>query len=287
MLPSDSPKPAMTELDAMQHWLVECLRSRRSLPRDAQALASASEHLTGNDRLLPVEQLEIYRVQFWLRHTSSLVEDFPGVSGILGQGEWERLVESYLASAALDSYTLRDLGSGLAEHIARRSETPHQGLCIDMARLEWAYVESFDAADAAPLAAQKLTAIPEDAWEGARLVTNPALRLLEVNYPVAALRRRLRAALGREDAEPVAIPEPSHQRLAVYRDPQHRLFYRGFGAAPFGVLRQLQAGVPLGPACEAVVQKNAVFEAEIETHVGAWFADWARRGFFVDVELAP
>ena len=49
--------------------------------------------------------------------------------------------------------------------------------------------------DAAPLDPAKLAAIPEDAWLGARIVLHPALRLLQVRYPVADLRRKLKQAL--------------------------------------------------------------------------------------------
>jgi hypothetical protein len=61
-------------------------------------------------RTTPVERLEIYREQFWLRHRSSLVEDFPGVSGILGRRAWAALIEGYLEAHPPHSYTLRDLG---------------------------------------------------------------------------------------------------------------------------------------------------------------------------------
>ena len=71
-----------------QVWMAELLRRRRALPRDAEVAERARLLIRGNDRLSPVEQLEIYREQFWLRHTASLLEDFPGLSGILGQEAW-------------------------------------------------------------------------------------------------------------------------------------------------------------------------------------------------------
>src|SRR5262245_10531800 len=121
------------------------LRHGRDLAKSADARGFAELEIGGNDRLSPVEQLEIYREQFWLRHTSSLVEDFPGLSGILGQASWEQLVEAYLAAVTPESYTLRDLGQRLPEFVARASFLEHRELCTDMARLEWAYVEAFDA----------------------------------------------------------------------------------------------------------------------------------------------
>src|SRR5262245_27755507 len=189
------------------------LRGRRALPRDPEVVEQARRHVRGNDRLSPVEQVEIYREQFWLRHTASLLEDFPGLSGILGQEAWERLVEGYLEESELSSFSLRDLGEGLPSYTERCESLPHRELCTDMARLEWAYVEIFDAPDAAPLDGAKLASIPEDAWPRARIVFASALQLLEVRYAVADLRRKLRDAT----AERVPIPERERQNLVLYR----------------------------------------------------------------------
>ena len=54
----------MSELAELQRWLVQHLQSRRALPQNEAISAEARRLLTGNDRLSPVEQLEIYREQF-------------------------------------------------------------------------------------------------------------------------------------------------------------------------------------------------------------------------------
>ncbi len=272
----------------VQRFIVEQLRQRSKLSKIAEARRGAEAHLTGNDRLLPVEQLDIYRQQFWLRHTSSLVEDFPGLGGILGQRAWEELVEDYLSQVPPQSWTLRDLGSGLPEFVAVRSETPHQRLCVDMAHLEWLYVEAFDAAEAPPLDATKLASIDEAAWPKARIVLHPSLRLLRTEYPVAALRRELRQAAENEmrgQGTSVPIPERKPQNLALYRGAELGLRYCELKPAPMSVLEQLSRGLALEAACEAAATSPGL-AAEIEHKVGAWFADWGKRGWVVDV-VAP
>lgn len=270
-------------LDNLQDFVARHLRSLRALPRDAAATVEAARFLSGNERMSPVEQLEVYRVQFWLRHTAALLEDFPGVSGILGQAEWERLVESYLSELPPDSYTLRELGARFAEHLEARTELSHHALCVDMARLEWAYVEVFDAADSAPLDAEKLASLTDEAWQSARFVCSPALRLLEVRYPVAALRRTLREARRHGGAAPVSIPEANAQCLALYRGRDRELYYKTLERPAHAVLTRLLRGEPLVAACEAAVATDPAFEADIEQHVGEWFHDWGQRGFFTDV----
>jgi len=267
----------MDALSELQREMARALRHGSSLSKDATLSAFAHGNIAGNERLSPVEQLDIYREQFWLRHTSSLVEDFPGLSGILGQEEWEKLAEQYLREVAPDSYTLRDLGARLPQLIERASSLPHQALCLDMARLELAYIEVFDAVDSLPLAPERLAAIPEETFAEARLVIAPSVRLLSVRYPVADLRRRLRA----EGDEPVAIPDPAPQNLVVYRH-ELRLWDMPLGKVAFAFLTALAAGQALGAAAEAAVASPEA-EAELTTNIGAWLQEWTSKGLVSDV----
>ena len=264
-------------LSALQLRMVTALRHGGALSNDAGSSAFAQEHIAGNDRLSPVEQLEIYREQFWLRHTSSLIEDFPGLSGILGQEDWQKLAEKYLTEVTPDSYTLRDLGARLPEVIERASWLPHQALCLDMARLELAYIEVFDAHDTPPLAPERLAAIPEDHFAEARLVIAPSVRLLSVRYPVGNLRRKLRA----NPEQAVPIPDESSQQLVVYRR-ERQLWDMPVTDVAFTFLAGLAAGETLGAAAE-LAARSPEAEVELSTSIGAWLQEWTAKGLVSDV----
>jgi len=283
--PLEFGEPAPSTLRDAQSVIAASLRGLRRIDKTPDASETARQLLTGNERLTPEETLEIYRRQFWLRHTSSLLEDYPGLSGILGQREWETLIESYLTTVPIDSWTLRDLGQDLAEHVAARPQTPHRALCTDMARLEWAYTELFDAAEPSPLDPNELAAIPEDAWPSARITLSPALRLLRVNYPVAQLRKRLRSAAqsASNSTSAIEIPDEKPHNLALYRDPTRVLRYESIGDAPFAILEALAEGERLSAACERAAERHPETKDDIEANVGAWFAHWGSRRWVVDV----
>ena len=272
----------MSDSAALQAQMAAFLRRRRDLGSDDDARRFAETHLTGNDRLSPVEQLEIYREQFYLRHTASLVEDFPGVGGILGQDEWDKLVWDYLATHAPASYDLAELGAELAEFAATRDWLTPRGLVVDMARLEYAHLEVFAAPDAAPLDPAKLAAVPEDAWERARLVTDPGLRLLDLRYPVVELRRALVAAREHGDDAPVALPEPRAGYVAVHRR-KLAVFHDELAPDAFTLLTHLARGESLGAACEEAARDANVSVDELGAKLGAWFSDWAACGYVSDV----
>jgi len=264
-------------LSELQRGMASALRHDGSLTRHPEWSQFAEQHVSGNLRLSPAEQLEIYREQFWLRHTGSLVEDFPGLGGILGQADWQKLAEQYLREVPPDSYTLRDLGSRLPELIARESSIPHQALCLDMARLELAYIEVFDARDTPPLAPERLAGIPEESFAAARLVIAPSVRLLLLRYPVADLRRKLRV----ESDEAVAIPDESPLQLVVYRR-ELGLWDMPLSLVAFQFLAGLAAGKSLGAAAE-IAANSPEAETELAQNIGAWLSEWTTKGLVCDV----
>ncbi|HEY4103194.1 MAG TPA: DNA-binding domain-containing protein [Polyangiaceae bacterium] len=276
-----NPQPK-NELDELQFFFAEQLRKRRALPKDAELSERARSIVRATGRLSAVERLEIYREQFWLRHTASLVEDFPGLSGILGQAAWEDLIEGYLEVHPPRSFTLRDLGLELPEYVEARPDLAQHALCCDMARLERAYLELFDAADATPLNAAALAAIPEAAWENARIELSPTLRLLEVEYPVAELRQRV--FLARDGGIELLLASPEKQRLLLFRR-DLSLFHEAVAAGAFALLRSLTQRVPLVAACERAQAEIPEEAASVAANVGAWFADWTARGFIASIEV--
>lgn len=292
----------MSTAAELQRKMADFLRRRRDLGKDDEARAFALAHLGDNSRLSGVEMLEIYREQFWLRHTASLVEDFPGVGGILGGEDWNRLAVEYLLAYRPETFTLRDLGAKLPDFLATLGWLSHPALVADMARLEWAHVEVFDAPDVPPLDPKKLAAVPEDAWEGARLVPDPALRLLRLEYPVIPLRRRLleAAAHARDHAqghdhdhgdgsdhdhahdEEIPLPGPAPSQWAVHRR-ERGIFHDALELPAYSLLDRLVRGRALGPACEEASRALAMPVEALGEKLEGWFVEWARLGYVVDV----
>lgn len=272
----------MTSAAELQEELAGFLRHTRDLAQNEAARRFAEAHLSGNERLSPVEQLEIYREQFFLRHTDSLVEDFPGLGGILGQDAWNELVWAYLATVVPTSYDLGELGEGLPAFIATRAGLAHRDLLVDMATLEWHHVVVFSAPDHPRLDPTKLSTVPEDAWERVRLVTDPALRLQRLRYPVGALRRRLVSAQGAANAEPVPLPAEAPSFLAIHRR-DHLIQHDALDRLAFELLHAIASGQPLGVACETAATRTGVTLEALGPWLEGWFGDWAARGYVVDV----
>lgn len=274
-------------LSEVQEWMALLLRHRRRLSKSEEMQSAAARHFSGNDRLSPAEQVDIYRQQFWLRHTSTLVEDFPGLTGLVGQKSWEPIAESYLTERGYAAFALRTLGQNMAEHLASLDESLFTesgidpALLIEMAKLEWAYLRAFDLADDPPLSAQKLAQIPPDAWAAARFLLSPTLSLFRFQYPVADLRRKIKIAPGTISGKSA---EKDPHNLVVYRR-ERTLWDKRVSNTAFLLLEQFKKGTALVPACEATIAEDPGAEHVLEEQLTDWFTLWGKLGWIVDVVI--
>jgi hypothetical protein len=217
-------------------------------------------------------QLDTYREQFWLRHLGSLRDDYPVLEEVLGKSGFEALVRAYLEVHPPTRFHLRDLGDRMADFVSRTRPWSEDRLLADCARLEWALIEAFDAADAPPLAPGTVAALADEDWPCARLTFHPSVRLVASTHPVQALRMAVRA-----DEHPPR-PAPTAEHVVVYRRAEN-VHMEVVGRAAFALLERLARGEALGPACEHAMTIDPTTEDE----VGAWFQRWVTLGWVVRV----
>ena len=92
----------------------------------------AAEFIKPNDRLTSFERLQIYNQQYWWRLLANFADDFRGLRAVLGERKFDRVAVAYLEAWPSRSWTLRNLGSHLAEFLAARPEltAPHSALAL-------------------------------------------------------------------------------------------------------------------------------------------------------------
>jgi hypothetical protein len=269
----------LTSFADVQAFLGLVIPRASSIDTDPASVAKTKQVVAVGVRLSPVEQLEIYREQFWLRHVGAMKEDFVTVHHLLGDDEFQLLCAAYFLAYPPKSFTLRDLGERFAEFLQTAEPWAKDALLHDCARLEWAFVEAFDAPDAPPLDPTTIAEAPEDAWGHARVILHPSVQLLELSYAAHIFRRDVR------DEESPERPTPAPTCVVVYRGPE-KLMYIALEPLAFELLRLLAKGELLAPACERVAAEAQIADSsELEGKVGAWFQAWAAYGWVSRVEF--
>lgn len=268
-------------LDPVMAFLGPAFRAVDPLADEETLAAACAEHVTGNSRLTPAEQVDIYRRQYWLRHIDALAEDYPGVRYLLGEEGFDAFLRAYLLAHPPRHKSLRDLGCDIVTFGAGYAfPADRSAVTQEMLAYEHSFIDLFDGAEPPPLDPQKLATMPEEAWERARLVIHPLLARSRVRYAV----HRIRLAAKAEDADTIdAPPAPAPTNLVLFRD-DHRIRFEELDAQGFALLDALARGEALGPACEQVAAGLEPEAGErFGAQVGLWFQEWTARRWIVDV----
>ncbi|HYL38902.1 MAG TPA: DNA-binding domain-containing protein [Bryobacteraceae bacterium] len=273
-------------LERIQRWMQACILDQGTAEEaiaseKAQAAIPAEQArsvVLPSKTLSALERLDIYRDMYLLRMEEALSIDYPSLKHFLGPDEFMRLVTRYVEMYPSRSYTLNRLGDHLPEFVATRDDLPRKEFCHDLARLEYALTCVFDAAETPPLAAEAVRALPQEAWEHARLKPIEAFRLLDFSYPVS----RYVGAVDEENPFPRLARKKTW--VAAYRS-NYNLHRMDLAEPAYGLLSALASGKTLGEAIVSTLTRKwrpAVKQAQLFE----WFRDWMAEGFFQSVELA-
>jgi hypothetical protein len=258
---------------------------------DGRSVTEIAEgYVKPNDRLTSFERLEIYNKQYWFRVIGAVSEDYPALAAVLGSKKFDSLVLAYLKENPSTSFTLRNLGARLPHWLESHPEfapTRH-ALMLDVARLEWAYVDAFDARAVAPLAAEDFAGLSTDS----KLSLQSHLQLLDLRYPVDELVLAVHKETPPSDIMSNAVSErkqksrhglPRMRRSAIYLA-VHRfddsVYYRRIDREAFLLLSALQQQNTLGESMELAFADSKLSPEEQAQTIQECFAHAAELGWF-------
>jgi hypothetical protein len=249
-----------------------------------QAEREAAALLRSDPQRSAAARLDVYAHAWFERLQAALADDFGALARLLGVDGFRELVRAYLAACPPQRPSLRDAGERLPEFLARsplaQPLVRRHPCAPDLARLERAIVEAFDAAGAPVLAREALAALPPDAWAGLVLRFQPALQLLTFAFPVD----RLRAAHDRDEtALPAELP-PLRTHVCVWRADE-RVFHRALEPLEAEALASARAGESFGRLCEVIA--NRLSDAEAPAAAAALLARWQSDGWLAGLAEAP
>ncbi len=268
----------------------------RTHANDGRSIKEIAESFVApNSRLTAFERLEIYNRQYWFRVLGALAEDFPALNAVIGSSAFDRLSVAYLTAHPSRSFTLRNLGSHLPEWLAANpgyAGRRHR-LAIDVARIEWAFVEAFDSAERAPLTLEQIATLDGES----RLALQPHVQLVALDYPADDLVLDLHKREKRQTSEAGVRHDGSLERpakisrlrrrvtwVAAHRV-EHSVYYRRLQREEFCTLTAIAQGTPLGEAIAFGFADSRVPELRRVEKIREWFATWAELGWICAPEL--
>jgi hypothetical protein len=274
-------------LERLQRWMQAAVVQPGSVENavrapEAAALVPAErvgEVLLPNDALTSVERLGIYQGMYLLRMEEALESDYPGLKHFLGDRRFFELVRDYVQVFPSRTYTLNRLGDHFPEFVGSlKAGLRRRAFCHDLARLELAVAEVFDAEETDALSADAIAAVPEAAWERARLRPITAFRLLALGYPVSDY---LQSVHDEGHDHPSLRARPSF--VAVYRR-NYSVRRLDLSRGAHDLLAALASGAPLGEAVASAITPGGR-RAPKPDDLFRWFRQWVAGGVFRAVSL--
>ena len=207
--------------------------------------APIAERIRSDRGIPPEERLAIYRHGYFARIHGVLRDDYGALHALFGDAAFHDLAKLYLMAHPPRSYSLRDVGALLPEFLASPVAEPFTErwpFAADLAALEWALVDVFDAADVCVLDREALAALSPADWAGLQLELVAAHRILALDWPV----QRLRKAWSNEQPMPDLFPSPT--KVLVHRN-REQVFTRSLGELEDRALAWVREGCDFAAIC--------------------------------------
>jgi len=230
--------------------------------------------------LSAVDRLEVYANAYFSRILEALEDDYPALHAALGDDRFHALISDYLIAHPPTRFSLRHAGEGLPSFVADHpaAVTLRAGFrwAADLARLEWAVVDAFDAADAAHLTREDLALLPPQGWGELRLRLDPSVRIVRAGWPVNGIREAF-------DAErPLPAIAPEETAVCVWRRDE-RVFHRPMDRIEAACLGLVSEGATFGDLCGRIALE--VGESETPARALGLLTNWIGQGLLSSVPL--
>jgi hypothetical protein len=271
-------------LERLQRWMQEVVTHPGTIDEALRAPAAAAQVKAAADvilpsrTLLPSERIEIYQGMYVLRMAEALAADYPALQHFLGEHGFYELVRDYVQVYPSRSYTLNRLGDHMPDFLKNARSLRQHAFLAELARLELAVAQVFDAPEAAPLTEAQIAAVPLEDWERAVLRPVPAFQLLRLR----ANANDYAQAVKQETRPP--RPRATTSYVAVYRR-DYAVYRHALPRAGYDLLTQLADGCALGAAVQAALRRGRG-RAQQQQYF-RWFRDWVAGGVFASVRILP
>ncbi|RCS56578.1 DNA-binding domain-containing protein [Parvibium lacunae] len=244
-------------------------------------------------------RLQIYHHAYRARLQETLADTYSRVYAWLGEVDFNIMALAYLAACPPQAPTLRDYGASLPTWLQQQTTgfTWHEPEVVELAQLDWALRDVFDAPDTAILA-PGILADPTIDWTKTGWQLAPRLRICRFEYNTLSLWRALEAHLEAPHDEALVtasapippLPTPTTERLPA---PQTVVIWRQGWQPHFrsldpqeSALLTLLAATPCLSFAEVCQQWQQTTPDADPALLGQYLLAWMESGVLVGLQAA-
>ncbi len=145
--------------------------------------------LVGPDGQLSARRFAVYRNNVVAGLIEVLRAAYPVVRRIVGEDFFAAMARIHVAASPPESPIMLDYGRHFPAFLEGFPPVATLPYLADVARIERGWLEAYHAAEAAPLNARQLAAVPPDRIPLLRLTLHPSVRILQSDFPALTIWR--------------------------------------------------------------------------------------------------
>lgn len=234
-----------------------------------------------SDQLTPLECVSVYADMYFWRFIDIMAGEYPTVQHILGEELFKQVIKDYITHHPSTHYNLNRLSIKFPHYLLKEAgEIPHQPFVAAVATVERTMEDAFDDPHREKISPEAIQSIPGEQWVDIRLQFNPALYLLELEYPVNDYMTAVK------ENRHMDIPKAQKTHVVVYRR-DYMIWREDLDHEGYLLLSRLKDGESLGDALESCALQEGVDTDKIAASLGEWFQRWTAQEFFCGLETDP
>ncbi|MEP2704369.1 MAG: DNA-binding domain-containing protein [Roseibium sp.] len=212
------------------------------------------EGIIGPDGKSAPKRFSVYRNNVIVSLCEALGETFPAIKSLLGDEYFSALARAFVVESPPKSPVLLWYGETFADFIEAFPPLSDYPYLSDVARVEWAWIQAYHAADAYPLDPAELSSIDPAQIGTVSFERHPAAQIVTSRWPIWDL---VRANRFEPDVE-IYLDLGSEQSVLITRP---SLDVDVYLLRPGGdvFVTELLSNAPLGNAAAAAQQENELF----------------------------
>lgn len=225
------------------------------------------------------EMLGVYCNAYRARLAEILGQDLQGVARYLGEDLFAHVAAGYIDAHPSTVRNARWFSRHAPSYLARTAPFSRWPQVAELAAIELALADAFDAAEATPFAVQDLLSTPPERWAQLTFVAHPSIRRIDAATNAFDIWSALNTPAA-DDALPAPVILDAPQSLLIWReDARSRL--RALPPAEARSLDALLGGMNVGGVCDLMATPAPGQQSADADQTVACLAAWCAAGLLV------
>lgn len=206
-----------------------------------------------------VDRLAIYLNNVYYSLTEALGDTFPVVKRLVGEEFFRFAARQFIETHPPEAPVLASYGSNFGEFLKDFEPAASLPYLNDVAKLEFAWLQSYHERDEEPLSVNELQSIPADQYAELRLRLHPSRRFIRSDFPVA----KIWEVNQHDEVANDAVSLASGPNYVLIIRPRFDVEIRIMNAAAYTFLMSLEAGNTLNQAFDAAIEQDESFDLQL------------------------